>query len=201
MSIYMKLAKIRVALQDAGLSKTGENKYAGYKYFELGDFLPTVNKLMLEHKVCSVMSFGDIAVLELIDAENPSDKLAFTSPIAEAKLKGCHDIQNLGAVQTYLRRYLWINALEISESDPLDAVTGKAQTKKEDKTNYRQEIGKMLMEMANNDKNRAMDLLEQYTAFEGKNGTVAGKRDLSKLSEKALQPTYGKIKKDYNGGT
>jgi hypothetical protein len=45
--------------------------------------------------------------------------------MAEANLKGCHPIQNLGAVQTYIRRYLWITALEITDNDIVDTVTGK----------------------------------------------------------------------------
>jgi hypothetical protein len=45
--------------------------------------------------------------------------------MSSAQLKGCHEVQNLGAVQTYLRRYLWTMAFEICEHDSLDAVTGK----------------------------------------------------------------------------
>jgi hypothetical protein len=45
--------------------------------------------------------------------------------MSSAALKGCHDVQNLGAVQTYLRRYLWTNAFEIVEHDALDATTGE----------------------------------------------------------------------------
>ena len=45
--------------------------------------------------------------------------------MSSAALKGCHEVQNLGAVQTYLRRYLWVAALEIVEHDALDATTGK----------------------------------------------------------------------------
>jgi hypothetical protein len=47
--------------------------------------------------------------------------------MSSAALKGCHDVQNLGAVQTYLRRYLWTNAFEIVEHDALDATTGKEE--------------------------------------------------------------------------
>jgi hypothetical protein len=45
--------------------------------------------------------------------------------MSSAALKGCHDVQNLGAVQTYLRRYLWVNAFEIVEHDALEPLTGK----------------------------------------------------------------------------
>jgi hypothetical protein len=55
--------------------------------------------------------------------------------MSKAELKGCHDVQNLGAVQTYLRRYLWTAAFEIVEHDALDATTGsvKAEPKVEPK--------------------------------------------------------------------
>jgi hypothetical protein len=39
-------------------------------------------------------------------------------------MKGLHEVQRLGAVQSYLRRYLWVAALEIVEHDALDATTG-----------------------------------------------------------------------------
>ena len=41
--------------------------------------------------------------------------------MSSAALKGCHEVQNLGAVQTYLRRYLWVTAMEIVEHDALDS--------------------------------------------------------------------------------
>ena len=44
--------------------------------------------------------------------------------MSTAELKGCHPVQNLGAVQTYLRRYLWTAAFEIVEGDALDATQG-----------------------------------------------------------------------------
>lgn len=160
--------------------------------------MPKVNELMLKHNLCSAISFtSEEAVLTIIDADKVDDKLIFASPMSTAQLKGCHEIQNLGAVQTYLRRYLWITAMEISEHDPLDAITGKAQTKEETKPDYRSEIGKMLMELANGDKERAALMLEAYTEFDGKNGKVAGKKSIKDLSEKQLQPTYGKIKAEY----
>jgi hypothetical protein len=41
--------------------------------------------------------------------------------MADANLKGCYPIQNLGAVETYTRRYLWVSAMEIVEHDALDS--------------------------------------------------------------------------------
>jgi hypothetical protein len=122
-NIYEKLQKIREELQTTKLPKTGKNKYAGYDYFTLDDFLPTLIKLMSKAKITSVISFHkEIASLQLINAENIEEKITFTSPMATTDLKGCHDIQNLGAVQTYLRRYLYITAFDITEEETLDLI-------------------------------------------------------------------------------
>jgi hypothetical protein len=44
MSAHEKLMQARILLQQAEMKKTGHNKFAGYYYFELGDFLPTVRR-------------------------------------------------------------------------------------------------------------------------------------------------------------
>jgi len=129
MSIYKKLSDAREHFHALELKKTGHNKFAGYKYFELGDFLiPALNVLKI-YGIVSVISFGkEIATMRLIDIDRPDNFIEITSPMSSAALKGAHDIQNLGAVQTYLRRYLWVAALEIVEHDALDATTGAKGT-------------------------------------------------------------------------
>jgi hypothetical protein len=124
MSVYKKLQQARLALQNTKLSKSGKNKFAGYEYFELGDFLPQIQKICADIGLCGVLSFNtDMAYLTIHDTDGEGF-VTFTSPMSSAALKGCHDVQNLGAVQTYLRRYLWTNAFEIVEHDALDATTG-----------------------------------------------------------------------------
>jgi hypothetical protein len=111
----------RLLLQHAPLKKSGHNKFAGYSYFELGDFLPTINSIFYKTGLCGVVSFGkELASLTITDTEDGSE-IVLTSPMAEANLKGCHPIQNLGAVETYTRRYLWVSAMEIVEHDALDS--------------------------------------------------------------------------------
>lgn len=128
MSVHKKLNEARIALQGEKLNKSGHNKFAGYTYFELGDFLPTINKIFNNIGLCGVISFGEeLATLTITDVDDNSNVL-ITSPMKEANLKGCHAIQNLGAVETYTRRYLWVTALEIVEHDVLDATTGNEKT-------------------------------------------------------------------------
>jgi len=121
MNIYEKLNKAKLALQSAGLKKTGKNDFAKYTYFELGDFLPAIIGLENELGFCCQVCFGDEAQLIITDTEKPDSQLMFTGPMSTANLKGMHDVQNLGAVQTYTRRYLYINAFEIVEHDAVDS--------------------------------------------------------------------------------
>jgi len=119
--VHLKLMRARLMLQDKQLKKSGHNKFAGYQYFELGDFIPTINEIFFEVGLCGVVSYdSEIASLTITDVEDGTN-IVITSPMADANLKGCHPIQNLGAVETYTRRYLWVTAMEIVEHDALDS--------------------------------------------------------------------------------
>ena len=124
-SVHKKLMQARITLQGMPLKKSGKNKFAGFEYFELGDFLPQIQKIFADIGLCGVISFDDkLATLTITDTEDGSN-IVLTSPMAEANLKGVHPIQNMGAVETYSRRYLWVTAMEIVEHDALDSTTGK----------------------------------------------------------------------------
>ena len=121
MSVHKKLMQVRVDLARQGLQRSGHNKFAGYKYFELGDFIPQAMDLFLKHGLCGVVSYApDEATLCITDVEDGT-VIVIHSPMATAALKGAHDIQNLGAVESYQRRYLWMTALELTETDPIDS--------------------------------------------------------------------------------
>jgi hypothetical protein len=123
-NVYKKLMDARIQLQNTKLNKSGHNKFAGYRYFELGDFLPTINTIFWNLGLCGTVSFtSDLATLTITDIDDKS-QITITSPMGSAALKGCHEVQNVGAVETYQRRYLWVSAMEIVEHDVLDAVTG-----------------------------------------------------------------------------
>jgi hypothetical protein len=122
MNVYEKLAKARVMFQANNPKMSGKNTYAGYTYFELSDILPVINKIGAEIGfVCEVSFSVEGAALLFRNTEKPDEYITFTSPMSTASLKGCHEVQNLGAVQTYIKRYLYQNAFEIVESDALNA--------------------------------------------------------------------------------
>ncbi len=147
MNVYKKLQQARLKLQQAPLKKSGKNKFAGYEYFELADFLPTIQNIFAEVGLCGTVSFGtELATLTIVDVDateaTQPNFVIFSSPMSTAELKGCHAIQNLGAVQTYLRRYLWVAAMEIVEHDALDATTGSDSKKAEPTVESPRIVGK-----------------------------------------------------------
>ena len=158
MNIYEKLQIMRVKLQQKNIKKSGFNKFAGYHYYELADILPPINELQAEYKTCSIVNFGkEEAVLTIINTENPEEIITFVSPMAELALKGANAIQNIGGIETYSRRYLYMAAFEIVEADYFDAVQCKDEPKKqkpkkeapkntESKHNYRNELIEKLKE-------------------------------------------------------
>ena len=121
MNVFEKLNEARIRFQDANVKKSGKNNYAGYTYYELADILPAINKIAQELKFSCIVNFTpDLATLDFIDCEK-NEKITFTSPMSEASLKGAMEVQNTGAVITYLKRYLYLNCFEIVEDDTLDA--------------------------------------------------------------------------------
>ena len=166
MSVHSKLMNARIRLQNTELKKTGHNKFAGYYYFELGDFLPQVQQIFHQVGLCGYISFDTtIATLTIVDIEDNS-QLTITSPMVEANLKGAHPIQNLGAVETYTRRYLWVSAMEIVEHDALDSsppvkeekqapvitpTQGAMDSIPEDEQNYLRELAMELIAICENE--------------------------------------------------
>lgn len=127
--IQEKLQKARLELQNKSLKKSGKNKFAGFTYYELADFLPSVNQIFYDLKIFSNFSIKEgQATLTVTDWEDKTQEV-FTSPIEELELKGCSKVQALGGVHTYLKRYLYLNALEIIEFDMLDAKAGDIEEK------------------------------------------------------------------------
>ena len=124
MGVYKKLADARRMMRSRTLKKSGHNKFAGYNYFELGDFLHPALEIFDQLGLISIVSFTkEQAELCVVDIDGGGE-IVFTCPFGSAALKGCHEVQNMGACQTYNRRYLYTLALELLEHDALDSTTG-----------------------------------------------------------------------------
>lgn len=150
--VHKKLMQARVELQAMPLKKSGHNKFAGYNYFELGDFLPQVNSIFNRIGLCSVVSFdAEYASLTITDVDDGT-MIVITSPMVESSMKGASAIQSLGGLQTYQRRYLYMCACDLVENDSFDAAApskeqiiitptqGAMDTIPEDEQNYLKEL-------------------------------------------------------------
>lgn len=137
LNIFKKIQKARVELQKRDIKKTGLNKYSNYKYFELGDFLPHINEICDELGLYTEFKYGEEeAFLYVIDSDNPDIKREWRTPVKIPALKGCSDIQAIGGSQTFARRYLYMMAFEIAETDIVDIAEVD-----EDKQEAEQRIG------------------------------------------------------------
>lgn len=120
-NIYQKLAEARASFHAKPLKKSGHNKFAGYYYFELGDFVVQAMDSLKDAGLVSFISYNkDEATLTLKEFDG-GGVIEIKSPMSSAALKGCHEVQNLGAVTTYIRRYLWVALMEIVENDAVDS--------------------------------------------------------------------------------
>lgn len=171
MSVYKKLNDARTAFHKLKLAKTGHNKFAGYKYFELGDFLIPAMETFAAHGLCAYVSFeADIAKMTILDVESPQDQIVITSPMGKAELRGCHEVQNIGAVETYQRRYLWVAALEIVEHDMVDSSEPVKPDRAEKKANIIKPTSGALEELSAAERGKAIDIAEAIeTAFASEN--------------------------------
>jgi hypothetical protein len=128
MSVYKKLQEARILLQNTKLNKSGKNKFAGFSYFELSDFIPQVTEIFNKVGLCGVVSFtNDTAYLTVHETESDGF-VTFTSPLVMAENAKGQAIQSLGATHTYFRRYLWLMCMEITENDLIDSVEPVAKT-------------------------------------------------------------------------
>ena len=141
MRIYAKLQKARKLLNDSDIQKSGKNAFGtGFKYFELKDFMPKVNDIFADLGLLGATDFSGetIATLTIYDTDEPATTLVFSCPKAEAGLRQGTPIQNVGAMQTYCRRYLWVQAMEITEDDQIDSLADDQKISQTDINKQRQ---------------------------------------------------------------
>jgi len=126
-SIYAKLMHARETFHKIDIQKTGHNRFSDYYYFELSDFLPHAMQALAAQGLVPVVSFSfEYATMTVHDVDT-GESFEITSPMSSAKLKACHEVQNLGAVESYERRYLWMTLIELVETDQAENVKPAAE--------------------------------------------------------------------------
>lgn len=137
MNVYQKLIQARKMFQEADIKKSGINRFADFKYFELADIVPPKTAIFAELGLVDIVTFApDCATLYLFNVDNPEEMIPFTSPmrplttVSQTGKNKMNELQGLGAEETYQRRYLYMMALDIVEADSFDATSGQNETTK-----------------------------------------------------------------------
>lgn len=128
-NVYTKLLTARVNFLESAVTKSGKNMQLAFKYFELDDIVPVATKIFDAIGLISLVSFeNDKAIMVIADTDNPSDTLTFVAPftvlepiVSNTGKKATNEMQALGSSITYMRRYLYMIALDICEPDEIDA--------------------------------------------------------------------------------
>ena len=168
-NLFQKINEVKTELLTANLKKSWKNKFAGYEYFELSDFLPFIVQACNKIWIFTSVSFTEeVATLKVVNCENPAQFIEITSPMKELELKGCNQIQALWGVETYQRRYLYMSLFDIVENDMFDATTTeekKVELKKttpEKSKKFLEDFKKTCETIDMNDKEAVEDLLWKW---------------------------------------
>lgn len=137
LNVYQKLLAARAKFLEADIQKTGKNMHLSFKYFELDDIVPTATRIFSEVGLIPIVNFtADVATMTIVNTDNPwEETIKFEAPfnqiapiVSNAGKQATNEMQALGSSITYMRRYLYMIALDICESDSFDANVGKPVT-------------------------------------------------------------------------
>lgn len=136
LNVYQKLLAARAKFLESDVQKTGKNMHLSFKYFELDDIVPTATRIFSEVGLIPIVNFtSDVATMTVVNTDNPEEVIPFVAPfnqiapiVSNAGKQATNEMQALGSSITYMRRYLYMIALDICESDSFDANVGKPMT-------------------------------------------------------------------------
>ena len=153
MNVYQKLAIARRMFLDWGIKKSGVNRNLEFLYFELDDIVPAQTRIFEEVGLIEIFQFNpglpslikkgadgeelyerdvDLAIALVVNADNPQEVIEFSCKWLETPVlvsnqgkKVTNELQELGKAQTYIRRYLKMQVLDVTEPDAFDAELGR----------------------------------------------------------------------------
>ena len=139
LNVYQKLLIARDKFLDANVKKSGKNMKLTYMYFELSDIVPIAVPIFTELGLLPLVTFdNEQATMTIVNTDKPDETIVFTSPMREIEVivssrtggEVTNAIQRLGSVETYQRRYLYMTALDVVESDSIEPMTGSSENTK-----------------------------------------------------------------------
>lgn len=146
LNVYQKLILARKRFLERNVKKSGVNRQLEFQYFELQDIVPSATRIFQNVGLVGIVKFvptvqsneevpivpaAPIATMTVVNVDAPDEHIDFFLPYREVeqiKSKSGNTVTNplqaLGSSVTYLRRYLWMLAMDIVEQDDVDATLG-----------------------------------------------------------------------------
>lgn len=128
LNVYQKLIEAREKFLVSEINQSGKNMQLSFKYFELKDIVPTITHIFKELGLLSIPRFSDtVATLTIVNTDNPEETIDFPVPfnqiqpiVSNAGKQVTNDMQALGSSITYMRRYLYLIAMDICVNDEIE---------------------------------------------------------------------------------
>lgn len=194
-----KIIKIKNRLYAEKIEKTGKNTFQNFNFFELKDFLPRLIQFMNEEEINDQFTIENNEAILILNYKEEKNTykipfVMFDTPLNKAGKESMQPIQYLGALNTYYKRYLYLNAFSIAENDVIDAME-QTETKERKSTNN-----------TNNNKNKELTeedrpMLIEYVnshkeAYEKVTKTFKLEKTIEEIPIKKLQTLCSLIKKE-----
>lgn len=127
-NVYQKLIEAREKFLTSEINQSGKNMQLSFKYFELKDIVPTITHIFKDLGLLAVARFTDtVATLTIVNTDNPEETIEFPVPfnqiqpiVSNAGKQVTNDMQALGSSITYMRRYLYLIAMDICVNDEIE---------------------------------------------------------------------------------
>lgn len=132
-NVYQKLIEAREKFLASEVNRSGKNMNLEFQYFELKDIVPPITHIFKELGLVGIMKFTDtVATLTIVNTEDDEESIEFTAPfnqiqpiISNAGKQVTNDMQALGSSITYMRRYLYLIAMDICVNDEIEPNIGE----------------------------------------------------------------------------
>ena len=146
--LLFKIQEVKKIILDSNISKSGRNNFNDYDYYELEDINKPICDALVEKGLSSLFSFrNEYGYLQIIDKETGA-WIQWSTPLKKSerymaqfstksgKKGDVGDImKDEQALQTYARRALYLQALEIAEPNSIEQEGNKTSKKNTPKSN------------------------------------------------------------------
>ena len=132
-NVYQKLILAREEFLKSEIEQSGKNMHLSFKYFELKDIVPTITKIFAKTGLLAIMNFTDkTGIVTIVNTDNPEETIEFFAPfnqiepiVSNTGKQATNNMQALGSSITYMRRYLYLIAMDICVNDEIEPTIDK----------------------------------------------------------------------------